>query len=169
MITIKIDGLDRLEQRLSNAAKNLGGALKSRDFLIPAGALLVNAAKKRIDETLSPPLNPDYKKQKTAKGYSPKPLIRTIGRRSINFSVESGRLWIGLAKHMAIHNQGYSGSVTVSAHRRKGRRGKKSVLVKSHSRRINIPRREFLGILKANEDKTLTRFLSNALRKQLRK
>lgn len=42
-----------------------------------------------------------------------------------------------------IHNEGYSGPVTVPAHTRRTRHG--TVNVRQHSRNVSIPRRQFLG------------------------
>jgi len=42
-----------------------------------------------------------------------------------------------------IHNEGYSGPVTVPAHTRRTRHG--TVNVRQHSRNVSIPRRQFIG------------------------
>lgn len=57
-------------------------------------------------------------------------------------------LEIGTAiKYANVHQFGFSGTVSVRAHARKGTKG-----VKAHSRKMNIPQREFL--LLQEEDKT---------------
>lgn len=47
-------------------------------------------------------------------------------------------------KYAKAHNEGFSGSVVVKTHSRR-MKGGKTVRVKSHNRRMNIPRRQFMG------------------------
>lgn len=177
MINVGIIGYDEVKKRFSGIPGAFDAALKSYDFLNPTGAMLVSAGKKRIDEGLKPDLNPKYKKQKTAKGYSSKPLVRTIGRRSINHFIVGGELWIGMAYHMGVHHFGYKGAVKIPAHKRKNKsRDKKSkrkkvagveTNVKAHTRFMNIPARPYLGILKDTERSELTGFLIRAVEKRV--
>ncbi len=46
-------------------------------------------------------------------------------------------------EYAQVHNEGYSGPVTVPAHSRRTRKGKAEV--KEHIRQVNIPQRQFLG------------------------
>ncbi len=42
------------------------------------------------------------------------------------------------------HNEGFSGSVVVPAHKRTGKKGKEFI-VKSHTRKMFLPKRQFMG------------------------
>ena len=48
-----------------------------------------------------------------------------------------------------VHNEGFTGSVVVKAHTRKlkkrGKKKKRTVEVRSHTRKMNIPQRQFMG------------------------
>ena len=55
-------------------------------------------------------------------------------------------LWVKFANFSvfsARHNEGFKGAVAVPAHIRHTRRGDQSV--RQHTRRVNIPRRQFIG------------------------
>ena len=44
-----------------------------------------------------------------------------------------------------VHNEGFTGSVVVKAHTRKLKKQGKKVEVRSHTRKMNIPQRQFMG------------------------
>lgn len=98
-------------------------------------------------------------------------------RRSIRLiSVEGGRIVIGTAGvvYAAAHNEGFSGTVTVKAHTRRahtrragGKKKKKiavpAVEVESHSRKMNVPQRQFIG-----RSRVLERAIVKAIENELK-
>lgn len=71
-------------------------------------------------------------------------------RRSIRIiTISQNRVTIGTdTPYARVHNYGFKGKVTVSAHKRRtafGKRFDKAFTVPSHSRQMNIPQRRFLG------------------------
>jgi phage gpG-like protein len=66
-----------------------------------------------------------------------------------------------------IHNEGFNGTQTVKSFRRRTKKG--SAVVRSHSRRMVMPQRQFMGdsqMLNANIDRIIIREIS-ALERQL--
>lgn len=70
--------------------------------------------------------------------------------------------------YAATHNEGFKGSVTVKQHtkrkRKKGKLSKIILTIPQHTRKMNIPQRQFIG-----ESQTLDRNLSKMIEKELLK
>lgn len=66
--------------------------------------------------------------------------------RVVSVSQEKAVIGAGNSKvkYARAHNEGFSGSVVVKTHSRTGRNGKTRT-VKSHTRKMDIPRRQFMG------------------------
>jgi phage gpG-like protein len=98
-------------------------------------------------------------------------------RRSIRLiSVDGGRIVIGTAGvvYAAAHNEGVSGTITVKAHTRKaykrrkkgGKRRRIAVQaheVQAHERKMNLPRRQFIG-----RSRVLERAIIKAIENELK-
>ena len=82
---------------------------------------------------------------------------------SIQYIVERGRVRVGSPlSYSSVHQDGFAGSVPVSAHKRLihqafGRALKHPVwqTVGSHNRMMDIPQREYLGLSTANSDELM--------------
>ncbi|TYE98388.1 phage morphogenesis protein, partial [Klebsiella pneumoniae] len=82
---------------------------------------------------------------------------------SIQYIVERGRVRVGSPlSYSGVHQDGFAGSVPVSAHKRLihqafGRALKHPVwqTVGSHNRQMNIPQREYLGLSGSNSDELM--------------
>lgn len=67
--------------------------------------------------------------------------VRVVSVSQEKVVIGAGNSKVNYAK---AHNEGFSGSVVVKTHSRR-MKGGKTVRVKSHNRRMNIPRRQFMG------------------------
>lgn len=92
-------------------------------------------------------------------------------RRSINFRVaETGtgiEAKVGTnVEYARVHEFGFSGTVNVKAHMRKG---KKAYEVRAHSRKVNLPERSFLRStmtdMRAGIDQRIARVIGQAIAK----
>jgi len=164
---VKLSGFDEALQTLKALEVKVVTMSRNRDVLNAVGVLLAAAAKKRISEGGLPPFKPLKMSTVAQKhGGAGQILIDSgIGRRSVTTEVQGGELYYVLNRYMAAHHFGFKGTVDVPAHRRKikGRnigRGKKKTasgvaFVKAHQRKMNLPERPFLGILNAQEERSL--------------
>lgn len=166
MIKIKLD-LKAAQTAIEARGETIARVVKSPKFLQPFGVLLVSEAQRVIKSgEVRPLLSESYRRKKVKQGFSANPLLRTIGWRSLGSEVLGNELFISMPRHMSVHQFGFEGSVSVSAHRRqvksrnvlgattaKGRRkkfgGQASGVgfVKAHTRKVKLPARPFLGIL----------------------
>jgi phage gpG-like protein len=167
MLKVKIQGFDETRKTLDKLNANIQTLTRNRAALDAVGVLLSAAAKKRISDGGLPSfkrLANSTIKQK--RGGSGQILINTgIGRRSVTTEVQGGELYYVLNRYMAAHHFGFKGTVDVPAHRRKVKsrnigKGKKKTasgvaFVKAHKRQMNLPERPFLGILNAQEERSL--------------
>jgi phage gpG-like protein len=167
MLKVKIQGFDETRKTLDKLNTNIQTLTRNRVALNAVGVFLSAAAKKRISEGGLPPFKPLKAATVAQKhGGAGQILIDSgIGRRSVTTEVQGGELYYVLNRYMAAHHFGFKGTVDVPAHRRKikGRnigRGKKKTasgvaFVKAHQRKMNLPERPFLGILNAQEERSL--------------
>jgi phage gpG-like protein len=84
--------------------------------------------------------------KRRARPYPKGSLLMVTGtmRRSIKASIaDSGVRFTSSVPYAAVHNEGLQGSVMVKAHKRT--RGDKTYNVRAHTRRVKMPRRQFVG------------------------
>lgn len=95
-IQIKTDGLKKLNLTLKQLTEGVEKVTRDRSFLSLTGQLLVSRGKTNLEEggfqgKSYKLLTPGTLRQKTRKGYSPKPLQRTgLLKRSLNYSINNG-------------------------------------------------------------------------------
>jgi len=85
-------------------------------------------------------------KWKPKKDDSASHLIKTGAlRRSVKSHLEGGTIvFTSSTPYATIHNEGLQGNVSIRSHSRRGRNGKQQT-VKAHTRKINMPKRQFIG------------------------
>lgn len=142
----------------------------ARQFPTVAGNIIVNQANQNFQSQSDSDGSPwkrrkPIKRKRKRKSDNRAILVKT-GRlkRSIR-AVKVGKLSVKISaayygKH---HNEGFKGVIAVSSHTR--RQGKKAVRVKSHSKKINIPKREFINI----ESKAVIKKINRAWERRIEK
>lgn len=89
---------------------------------------------------------------------STRPILIGRTRKLINSVRTSGRsasmqriVWASYVPYAKIHNEGFNGSITVKAHKRKAPKNKLAQLgakyqVKQYTKRVIMPKRQFMGV-----------------------
>lgn len=106
-------------------------------------------SEKSFDGKPWPALSPKYKPKKgtmlvrSGKLQGSVRIVRVTPKKVV---IAAGNSKVPYAQ---VHNEGFTGSVVVKAHTRKlkkqGKKKKRTVEVKSHTRKMNIPQRQFMG------------------------
>lgn len=101
-------------------------------------------AEKNFDGKPWKPLSKNYRPTRGTLLVRSGALLNSV--RVVSVSQEKVVIGAGNSKvpYAQVHNEGFSGSVVVKTHSRR-MKGGKTVRVKSHNRRMNIPRRQFMG------------------------
>ncbi len=162
-ISVQVSG-DRGLEDIRRAVEKLADGSLQTELLESIGAVVESQTRRRIiDEKSSPggerwaDWSDGYKKTR----HGNQSLLRSHGDllESIRYIVARRQVRIGSPlEHARIMNDGFSGSVTVSSHKRLvsqcfGRALKYPVwqTVGSHNRVMDIPQREFLGLSSADQ------------------
>lgn len=90
-------------------------------------------------------------------------IVTTKLRRSIRSEVRgNGVRFSSAVPYASIHNEGGTGTKPVKAHTRRGKKGK-THHVRAHSRKFNIPKRQFIG-----DGKRTQEIIKEAINKNLK-
>jgi phage gpG-like protein len=164
MLKVTVPSLNLLRQTLKKFPQKIDTALRNPAFTQPAAKLFEAAAQKRIGEGVRPPLLAKTLREKSRLGYSNTPLVRSrVGRNTITGVASGDGVVLTLKGYMAAHHFGVQKSVSVKSFTRKSKsRGGKTTTVKAHNRRLNLPARPFLGVLKPSEETSLLKYLTRA-------
>ncbi|EMX0849584.1 phage virion morphogenesis protein [Pluralibacter gergoviae] len=166
-ISVEVFGAESLAQ-MRMAIEKLSDSSLQQELLESIGAVVESQTRRRItDEKTSPAgerweeWSPGYRTTR----HGNQGLLQGNGDLldSIQYVVERGHVRVGSPlSYSAVHQDGFSGSVQVSAHSRLvhqafGRALRHPVWqsVGAHSRMMNIPQREFLGLSTANSDELM--------------
>jgi len=166
-IAVEVYGAEKLAQ-MRMAIEKLSDSSLQQELLESIGAVVESQTRRRItDEKTSPAgerweeWSPGYRKTRNGN----QGLLQGNGDLldSIQYVVERGHVRVGSPlSYSGVHQDGFSGSVQVSAHSRLvhqafGRALRHPVWqsVGAHNRMMNIPQREFLGLSTANSDELM--------------
>lgn len=166
-IAVEVYGAEKLAQ-MRMAIEKLSDSSLQQELLESIGAVVESQTRRRItDEKTSPAgerweeWSPGYRKTRNGN----QGLLQGNGDLldSIQYVVERGHVRVGSPlSYSGVHQEGFSGSVQVSAHSRLvhqafGRALKHPVWqsVGAHNRMMNIPQREFLGLSTANSEELM--------------
>ena len=166
-ISVEVMGAEKLAQIRLAIAKLSDNSLQE-ELLESIGAVVESQARRRIsDEKTSPAgekwqdWSEDYRKTR----HGNQSLLQGDGglMDSIQHIVERGRVRVGSPLGYAgVHQDGFAGSVSVSAHKRLitqafGRALKHGVWqsVGAHKRLMDIPQREYLGLSSENSEELM--------------
>ncbi|HBV9686029.1 TPA: phage morphogenesis protein [Klebsiella variicola] len=166
-IAVEVIGAEKLQQ-MRLAIEKLSDSSLQQELLESIGAVVESQTRRRISDEKTSPAGERWEEwsegyRKTRSGNQS--LLQGNGDLldSIQYIVERGRVRVGSPLSSAgVHQDGFAGSVQVSAHKRLihqafGRALKHSVwqTVGSHNRQMNIPQREYLGLSTANSDELM--------------
>ena len=162
-IAVEVLGTEKL-RRVDHVLQSLSDPKHQDDLLHTLGALVETQTRKRIsDEKTSPDGSAwdDWSPQYASTRHGNQSLLQGDGDLldSIQSVVVGSKVHIGSPlAYAAVHQEGFSGSVQIPAHTRLitqafGRALQFPVYqsVAAHTRLMNIPQREFLGISGANQ------------------
>jgi phage gpG-like protein len=145
---------------------------------------LANNINNDIPDIIAETATEYYRERFSKKEFDGDPWERArIAKRTGSLLIESGALvnsiqpsYVGMDKvvisagnekvdYAEVHNEGFQGNVTIPAHTRRTKYG--PVNVRSHSRNVNIPQRQFMGESKELASKMIVR-IENKLRNLLK-
>lgn len=166
-ISVEVIGAERLA-KMRMAIEKLSDSSLQQELLESIGAVVESQTRRRISDEKTSPAGERW--QEWSEGYRKtrngnQGLLQGNGDLldSIQYIVGHGLVRVGSPlSYSGVHQDGFSGSVAVSAHKRLihqafGRALKHPVwqTVGSHNRMMNIPQREYLGLSTANEDELM--------------
>ncbi|KEA51797.1 MULTISPECIES: phage virion morphogenesis protein [Mangrovibacter] len=166
-ISVEVSGTEQLAKVRMAVEKLSDGALQ-QELLESIGATVESQTRRRISDEKTSPAGEKWQDwseryRKTRNGNQS--LLQGNGDLldSIQFITERGRVRVGSPlAYAAVHQDGFSGNVSVSAHKRLitqafGRALKHGVwqTVGAHKRMMNIPQREYLGLSAENNDELM--------------
>ncbi|HFD1500673.1 TPA: phage virion morphogenesis protein [Klebsiella pneumoniae] len=166
-ISVEVIGAEKLQQ-MRMAIEKLSDSSLQQELLESIGAVVESQTRRRISDEKTSPAGERWEEwsegyRKTRSGNQS--LLQGNGDLldSIQYIVERGRVRVGSPlSYSGAHQDGFAGSVPVSAHKRLihqafGRALKHPVwqTVGSHNRMMNIPQREYLGLSNANDDELM--------------
>lgn len=161
-ISVEVMGAEKLAQ-IRMAIEKLSDNSLQQELLDSIGAVVESQTRRRISDEKSSPAGEKW--QGWSDGYSKtrhgnQSLLQGDGdlMDSIQYIVERGRVRVGSPlSYAAVHQDGFSGSASVGAHKRLitqafGRALKHGVwqTVGAHKRMMNTPQREYLGLSSEN-------------------
>ena len=166
-ISVEVIGAEKLQQ-MRLAIEKLSDSSLQQELLESIGAVVESQTRRRISDEKTSPAGERW--EEWSEGYSKtrsgnQSLLQGNGDLldSIQYIVERGRVRVGSPLiYSGVHQDGFAGSVPVSAHKRLihqafGRALKHPVwqTVGSHNRMMDIPQREYLGLSNANSDELM--------------
>lgn len=166
-IAVEVIGAEKLQQ-MRLAIEKLSDSSLQQELLESIGAVVESQTRRRISDEKTSPAGERWEEwsegyRKTRSGNQS--LLQGNGDLldSIQYIVERGHVRVGSPlSYSGVHQDGFAGSVPVSAHKRLihqafGRALKHPVwqTVGSHNRMMNIPQREYLGLSSANSDELM--------------
>ena len=166
-IAVEVIGAEKLQQ-MRLAIEKLSDSSLQQELLESIGAVVESQTRRRISDEKTSPAGERWEEwsegyRKTRSGNQS--LLQGNGDLldSIQDIVERGRVRVGSPlRYSGVHQDGFAGSVPVSAHKRLihqafGRALKHPVwqTVGSHNRMMDIPQREYLGLSTANSDELM--------------
>ena len=166
-ISVEVMGAEKLAQ-IRMAIEKLSDSSLQQELLESIGAVVESQTRRRISDEKSSPAGEKW--QAWSDGYGKtrhgnQSLLQGNGdlMDSIQFIVERGRVRVGSPlAYAAVHQDGFSDSVSVSAHKRLitqafGRALKHGVWqsVGAQKRMMNIPQREYLGLSSENSEELM--------------
>lgn len=166
-VSVEVMGTERLAQ-MQLAIEKLSDHSLQQELLESIGAVVESQTRRRISDEKSSPAGEKW--QDWSEGYSRtrhgnQSLLQGNGDLldSIQFIVERGHVRVGSPLGYAgVHQDGFSGSVSVSAHKRLisqafGRVLKHAVWqsVGAHQRQMNTPQRQYLGLSTDNREELM--------------
>ncbi|HCI6319545.1 TPA: phage virion morphogenesis protein [Klebsiella quasipneumoniae subsp. similipneumoniae] len=166
-IAVEVIGAEKLQQ-MRLAIEKLSDSSLQQELLESIGAVVESQTRRRISDEKTSPAGERWEEwsegyRKTRSGNQS--LLQGNGDLldSIQYIVERGRVRVGSPlSYSSVHQDGFAGSVPVSAHKRLihqafGRALKHPVwqTVGSHNRMMDIPQREYLGLSTANSDELM--------------
>ncbi|WP_241185125.1 phage virion morphogenesis protein [Klebsiella grimontii] len=166
-ISVEVIGAEKLQQ-MRMAIEKLSDSSLQQELLESIGAVVESQTRRRISDEKTSPAGERWEEwsegyRKTRSGNQS--LLQGNGDLldSIQYIVERGRVHVGSPlSYSGVHQDGFAGSVPVSAHKRLihqafGRALKHPVwqTVGSHNRMMDIPQREYLGLSTANSDELM--------------
>ena len=166
-ISVEVIGAEKLQQ-VRLAIEKLADSSLQQELLESIGAVVESQTRRRISDEKTSPAGERWEEwsggyRKTRSGNQS--LLQGNGDLldSIQYIVERGRVRVGSPlSYSCVHQDGFAGSVPVSAHKRLihqafGRALKHPVwqTVGSHNRQMNIPQREYLGLSGSNSDELM--------------
>lgn len=166
-ISVKVMGAEKLAQ-IRLAIEKLSDNSLQEELLESIGAVVESQTRRRISDEKSSPSGEKWQEwseayRKTRHGNQS--LLQGDGglMDSIQYIVERGRVRVGSPLvYAAVHQDGFTGSVSVSAHKRLitqafGRALKHGVWqsVGAHKRQIDMPQREYLGLSSENSEELM--------------
>lgn len=166
-IQVEVQGTAKLAD-IKMAMERLADSGLRAELLDSIGAVAESQTRRRItDEKASPGGEPwqDWSARYAKTRHGNQSLLQGNGDLldSVTFVVERDRVHVGTPlRYAGVHQEGFSGSVSVGAHQRLirqafGRALKHPVWqsVGAHNRMMNIPQREWLGLSNANSNELL--------------
>ena len=166
-ITVEVRGDQKL-QDIRRAIERLADQSLQQELLESIGAVVESQTRRRISSEKSSPAGEkwqDWSDSYAKTRHSNQSLLQGNGDLldSIQYVVSGSVVHVGTPlDYGRTHNEGFSGSVSVSAHKRLisqafGRALKHGVwqTVGAHKRMLNIPQREFLGLSSGNSQELL--------------
>ncbi|WP_154915102.1 phage virion morphogenesis protein [Klebsiella grimontii] len=166
-ISVEVIGAEKLQQ-MRLAIEKLSDSSLQQELLESIGAVVESQTRRRISDEKTSPAGERWEEwsegyRKTRSGNQS--LLQGNGDLldSIQYIVERGRVRVGSPlSYSGVHQDGFAGSVPVSAHKRLihqafGRALKHPVwqTVGSHNRQMDIKQREYLGLSTANSDELM--------------
>ena len=163
-ISVEVMGAEKLAN-LRLAIEKLSDSTLQAELLESIGAVVESQTRRRISDEKSSPAGEKWQAWSDSYGktrHGNQSLLQGNGDLldSIQYFVERGRVRVGSPlAYAAVHQEGFTGSVSVGAHHRLitqafGRALKHSVWqsVGAHQRVMNMPQREFLGLSSENSE-----------------
>ncbi|TCW05569.1 virion morphogenesis family protein [Raoultella sp. BIGb0138] len=166
-ISVEVSGVQKLQQ-MRLAIEKLFDSSLQQELLESIGAIVESQTRRRISDEKTSPAGERW--QEWSESYRQtrhgnQSLLQGNGDLldSIQYIVERGHVRVGSPlSYSAVHQDGFDGSVSVSTHQRLihqafGRALKHPVwqTVGAHTRQMNIPQREYLGLSNANSEELM--------------
>lgn len=166
-ISVEVMGAEKLAQ-IRMAIEKLSDSSLQQELLESIGAVVESQTRRRISNEKSSPAGEKWQPWSDSYGktrHGNQSLLQGNGdlMDSIQYITERGRVRVGSPlAYAAGHQDGFSGSVSVSAHKRLitqafGRALKHGVWqsVGAQKRMMNIPQREYLGLSSENSEELM--------------
>lgn len=166
-ISVEVMGAQKLAQ-LRLAVEKLSDRMLQQELLESIGAVVESQTRRRISDEKTSPAGEKWQDwsdgyRKTRNGNQS--LLQAGGGLldSIQYIVERGRVRVGSPlSYSGVHQDGFSGNVSIGAHKRLisqafGRALRHPVWqsVGAHTRAMNMPRREYLGLSSDNSQELM--------------